>query len=136
MSFVNEFISEADFAKYGISEINQKWGVENYRSHWTIDRSRDVYVREVGSDREELGRHKYYTLYWKGALLNAKLEVHGAANLMDFGDPDYKLLNIDIPPALADQRDEILQDLKDALTAFGGGGVHATEAVSNVTFNF
>jgi hypothetical protein len=136
MAFINEFISEADFEKYGISAINQQWCKLDFRSHWTIDRERDVYVREVASDREEFGRHKKYTLYWKGTLIIEKLEVHGAVNLMDVGNPHYKLLSIGIPHVLAGKRAEILQDLKEALTVFGGGGVHATETIANVTFDF
>ena len=69
-------------------------------------------------------------------MVSAKLQVHGAANFVESGDPEYKLLNIEIPEAIVEKREEILLDLKDALTAYGGGGVHATENVTNVTFDF
>ena len=48
MPFVNDFISSEDVRKYGLEEIDTHYVVGGTRSRqWTIDRSRDLYLRIV-----------------------------------------------------------------------------------------
>lgn len=77
MAFINEFIPAEDMVKYHIEAINARWNQANSRSHWTIDRDRDLYLREVSLIPEESGRHRYYTFYWKGILIDLQLALRG-----------------------------------------------------------
>ena len=48
MAFVNEFIPPEDVEKYHLSEIDKRFVVGGTSSRqWTIDRRRDVYLRNV-----------------------------------------------------------------------------------------
>ena len=136
MSFVNELISAADMAAYGIEAINARWNKMNSGSQWTIDRERDLYLREVSLIPEEKGLHRYYTLYWKGHLIELQLTLRGEEVFGGEGWMEYSLFAISVPDALADKRSEILHDLKDALAVFGNGGIYSTATTTNVTTTF
>ena len=76
MGFVNEVISKEDFEKYKLKEIDSRYitGCTNSRG-WTIDRSRDIYLRKVARGREEFAKESTWVLYWLGELIEIKLEL-------------------------------------------------------------
>jgi hypothetical protein len=136
MAFVNEYISEEDWKKYDIDGANKKfpWGV-SFRD-WTIDRNRDVYLRQVGSGREEFYYQSTWTLYWHGNLLRVELETISATGSR--GGPcsaHERIRSIHIPLHLQEKRDQIMTDLYDALVAHKDGGVLATATTYTLTLD-
>lgn len=136
MAFVNEFIPESDITKYGIVEINTYYFKSSFRPHWTIDRERDIYLRQVATGREEFADQLTFTLYWKGTLIEVRLLEDGGVSPGGERWSEFKLNSIQIPEELSAQREEILSDLKEALTAYNGGGVYSSGGVYKTTFNF
>jgi hypothetical protein len=136
MAFINELMPAEDMAKYSNESINHRWNISSSGADWTADRGRGIYLREVGQNIEEMGRHRYYTLYWKGVLIAITLYKQGHDVIGGEGWVEYGLMKIDIPAALEAKRSEILADLKDALSVFGNRGVYALAVTTKVTFNF
>jgi hypothetical protein len=133
MAFINEKIPMDDIKKYGLNEINRRyaWG----ELVWTVDRDRDIYLRQVRAGREEFSHESTWNLYWGGELLEVDIAIKDAG-----GTPrgecwaHKKVQRIQVPPHLASKRDEILADLKEALTAYKDGGVFATSSSYRLIF--
>lgn len=130
MAFVNEYIPEADLVKYGIEEIDKRFIVGNTHDHsWTIDRERDIYLRCVARGREEASHKSTWTFYWGGELMAVCLETVDAGSdgtrngrgWVRYQLVDCYLKGFFIPSHLLDRRDEIIADLREALTARKGG---------------
>ena len=137
MAFINEYIPEADVKKYGLEEIDKRFIVVGTNARdWTIDRERDIYLRNVANGREELRHQSTWTLYWKGSLLVVELDMISACGERGgHGWSHYKLGFIGIPPCLEDKREEVIADLRETLTAYGGGGVYTTRTTSETTLD-
>ncbi len=141
MAFVNERISEDDRKKYGLDEVNKwlsnKGKVPN--RDWTIDHERDIYLREIDRGREEYSHKSTWHFCWRGELMTVCLETISAGGERGgHGWSHYKLVDcymkgFFVPDHLADRREEIIEDLKDALTAYKGGGIHSTRKTSETT---
>lgn len=136
MSFLNEYIPEEDIRKYGIEEINRRFLKSDFKPDWTVDRERNIYLRQVASGREEFATQKVYSFFWKTSLIIVRLDEHGGGAIDGEGWSDYKLRTIDIPEDLIGNRDEIIADLKSALIAFNGGGVYSRRSSTRASFDF
>ena len=128
MAFVNEEVSKEDAKKYGMDQIDENHLVGRiiYRT-WTIDRARDIYLREVAHGRDEESQLSTWTFYWKGALIWFKREVidfKGARNAPCWSH--QKVYDFKIPEAVQNHREEIFRDLHDAFLAYKTGGIYAT----------
>lgn len=135
MAFVNEYIPEADIEKYRIKEIDEKFFKGHYKSHWTVDRERDIYLRYMCNEREEhSNRHTYY-FYWKGTpiLVTVDKEADDANGEIYW---HYKLWRMDIPGLVRPNKTEIVADLKEAFRAYKVRGVYSEDAKFNVDFDF
>lgn len=137
MTFINEYIPEADIKKYGLENIDKRFivGGTNARD-WTIDRERDIYLRNVANGREEFRNQSTWTLYWKGELIPVELHLLGGGGKR--GEPGWshwKLQQIHIPPHLKNKYDEILVDLKEALTAYKDGGTYSANTTYSITLD-
>ena len=121
MAFVNEYISPGDAEKYGIEEIDRRFLKVNFQPDWTIDKDRDVYLRFVVSGLEEFAAQRDCVFYWKGALLMARLSQQ--TETMPSGERirHYKLLQLELPQAVAAQRMEIISTLKEGLVTYQNG---------------
>lgn len=136
MAFVNEFVSEEDAKKYGLEEIDQRYRRSSFRPVWTVDRERDIYLREVESGREEFANQYGYTFFWKGGLMFVRLTRRGGGARGGDGWSEWTLLGIAMPDELQANRAEIIADLKSALTAYKDFGVYSTSTTYTVTFTF
>ena len=141
MAFVNERISEEDRKKYGLDEVD-KWLSNTGKvpnRDWTIDHEREIYLREVNRGREEYRYKSTWHFYWRGELMTVCLEtLSSGGERGGHGWSHYKLVDcymkgFFVPDHLADRREEIIEDLKDALTAYKGGGIHSTRKTSETT---
>lgn len=137
MSFVNEYISEEDFKKYGIEEINRQHYKANVGNDWTVDHERGIYLRWLVSGREECAGENDFHLYWKGSLIWLKLKVLDFAGVRGgAGQIKWGLIDINLPESLNSARAEIIRDLKDALAVYGEFGMYSTVHDCVTTFEF
>jgi len=141
MAFVNEYISAEDRSKYGLDEIERDVSMRGRapQRQWTIDHERGIYLREINSGREESRHESTWHFYWRGDLMTVCLEMVDAGGQRGgHGWSHYQLVDcyrkgFFIPTHLLDRRDEILADLREALTAYKGGGVFSTRTTSTTT---
>jgi len=142
MAFVNEYIPKADLKKYNFAELNKRprKGMDTADS-WTIDRESEIWLRKFYTESDHTAPGGGFTgtsawdFYWKGTLLF--VEVQSLASGGGRGEPRWvrkKLLSINIPPELEDQRPKIINDLEAAFTAYKGAGVLAVDDSPSYTF--
>lgn len=127
MAFINEYISDEDRKKYNIDEIDQNYVVGATRSRsWTVDKERDIYLRNVANGREEFSHLTDWTFYWSGELIAFRMEVKNTSRIEKGHARAHKVITrIDIPDDLQEQRQEIINDIQMALEAYRDGGVFA-----------
>jgi hypothetical protein len=125
MSFVNEYIPEADRKKYNITEENHFYRAGS--SDWTVDRERGMFLITRWRPGPENPRGETgWAFYWRGHLLDVLLR-----NLESRDDDSHthlwqhkKIAHIgQMTPELGEKRSQIVEDLRDALTVNGGWGV-------------
>jgi len=143
MAFVNEFVPEEDAKKYGLEEIDRHYRHSSFHPEWTVDRERDIYLREVEIGREESANRHGFTLYWKGALLFVRLTRKGGGVRHGEQWSEWSLYSsplqgsiIGISDDLEENRAEIIADLKAALTAYKDFGMYSTSTKHAATFTF
>lgn len=136
MAFVNEYIKKSDIEKYKIKEIDQQVGI-HWRTNsdsWTVDPERGIYLRLVQRGREEFSYQSGWTFYWHGNLIWIELEmVEGSSARNAPGWARKRVTKLclmgeksnQLPPELAEERAQILSDLKEALLAYRDGGVYS-----------
>ena len=137
MAFVNEYIPAADMEKYQIKEIDQRVPIHG-RTHsdsWTIDRDRNMYIRNVKNGTYEFSYQSAWTFFWHDELLWVELEIldtsHGQ-NVPGWGKKRITMLRLmdgdssHLPDRLEPQKAQILKDLEEALLAYKSGGVYST----------
>lgn len=136
MAFVNEFIPADDVKEYGIEEIDRRFLKTTYQPDWTVDRERNIYLRQVASGREEFASQKDYTFYWRGEMVVVRLDRTGGGVRGGEGWCHYEMLRLDMPEVLKDQCREVLDDLKEALIAYQDAGVYSATIKHTATFDF
>ena len=128
MAFVNERIPEADVKKYGLEAIDEQHLVGRTNSRdWTIDRNRNIYLRQVTTYRDDMENITKWTFFWKGHLLwfdKKILEAKGERRGSVWAH--IQIRNFVIPPQLGAYRKQIYQDLHDAFLAYRDGGIFDT----------
>lgn len=136
MPFVNEFIPAEDVAKYQLEDIDSKFVSNGTRARdWTIDRERDIYLRNVavgGGAEPELRNRTSWTLYWHGDLIFLRLDlISGGEESDGVGWSQWKLMWLNgsngLQPHLKEQQAQIFADLKEALTAYKSFGVYSRD---------
>jgi len=141
MPFVNEYISPEDAEKYALAEIDAQLRAGGISQQWTIDRERDIYLRIVSRGHEEEDRHEsLWSFYWKGTPLLLRLDLldaggkRGGAAWSHWG-----LIFINgsrgLPLQLKDSRQTILEDLRQALSAYKDAGVLSKSTEFSVTLD-
>ncbi len=145
MAFTNEYVSEEDIRKYNLKEIwfdnNAIWKMKgklppSYRLYWTIDRERDVYLMCVGiAGREEVSIE--FVLYHQRDITNFVL-FQPVESSKKHGKHYNIIWNMeDISPKLkGNEKDEVIDLLKEALTIYGYHGIREQIPNTIVSFNF
>jgi len=139
MPFVNEFISPEDIENFGLQKIDSNFivGGTNARD-WTIDRERNTYLRNVahgGGAEPEIRNQTKWTFYWYGNQLTLRLDLlDGRGGRGEPGWSHWKLVWLNgsngLPEHLKPDREQILADLEEALTAYRSAGIYSTEYAS------
>lgn len=125
MAFVNEYIPEADVEKYGLKKIDAKAPAVTVKSRdWTIDREREIYLRQITTYRDDMENVTKWNFFWRGELLwfdKRVLEATGKRRGPVWAHIQIK--NFEIPAQLEAHRNQIYQDLHEAILAYRDGGV-------------
>jgi len=114
--------------KFGLPDIDKKFKCgRTYARDWTIDRSRDMYLRIVARGREQRADQSTWTFYWKGELLTVQLEMISATGARGGHQCTHERLDsLELPAHLEQQREQVVADLIDALTAYKSCGLHSS----------
>lgn len=135
MTFVGEFISSRDVAAYDLASIDKKFvlGGTNARD-WVIDRERGIYLRNVasgGGSEFEVRNQTRWTFYWRGALVELRLDMLDSGGEKDgFGWSNWRLIWINggrgLSAELKADGASFIVDLVAALSAHKGlGGAYS-----------
>lgn len=135
MAFVNEMVPEKDVEKYGLRAINKKYLKGDFDYRWTIDRARDIYLRWMTYDPEDIGRAEF-SFYWKGSLISIRLYGRAEGVRGGKGSTTWKFGAWDLPDVLAQYKTEIIDDLKEALVAYKDFGVGSVIVDHTAYFDF
>ena len=135
MAFVSEYVSEQDIERYGLRAINKRYRQPADFYAWTIDKDRDVHLRWMGYEPFE-NQRQYFTLYWKGTLIDLELRSEGKGKPGGEGNTTWHFSSWKLPEHLTEYRTDILDDLKAALVAYKDFGVLScvTEHTAQFTF--
>jgi hypothetical protein len=136
MPFVNEYMSEADVAKYGILAINRRFIKSNYKPEWTRDHARDLYLREVAKGRDEYWQEVDFTFYWQGNLYVLRLRQSVSGTRGGTGQMGYGLISMAPQPESPTDHQTLLGDLKEALSVYGYGGMDSDMTITQMSFEF
>lgn len=144
MAFMNEFIPAGDVDKYGLKAIDERFIANGTNSRqWTIDRDRDIYLRNVergGGNEPELRNRTTWTFYWHGTPLTLRLDLlTGAGGRGEPGWSHWKLVWVNgsngLPEHLKAKKEQILENLKEALTAYKDFGVYSANTDYSITLD-
>lgn len=136
MAFINEFISDEDWKKYNIQEIEDNFKMGNSSDDsWTIDKENNMFLKNVASSRiDDNGRTwTHWVFFWKDDLYAVTTEVIDSNEAKR--DEDYwvhkkirhlALLNND-SNLDKNHQSKIMPDLGKALLAYKGGGVYSSD---------
>lgn len=134
MAFVNEFIPKEDFEKFGLKKIDNSLpppgipALSVSSEQWTVDRVRDMYLRQVTSGRFLEDSHLHgWTLYWRGHLLWFLREGIASKGVPQGPRWEHsRISKLKLPEPLVAMREDILADLREAFLVRAGGGVFST----------
>ena len=134
MAFVNEYISDEDFEKYGLAEIDKKFivGATN-ADDWTIDRERGIYLRNIaqgGGNEPEISNRTTWTFYWHDEPITLRLDlIDGGGKRGGPAWGHWRLVWVrgghGLPEHLKPYKAEFLSDLEAALLAYKDGGIYS-----------
>ncbi len=124
MAFVNEYIPEADKQKYQITDHSNFYRAG--AGQWTVDREREMFLMYRGGYGPE-GPHdeKFWAFYWCGYLLDVCVKNLSSKRAEDDSiRARTRILYIHGLPVENDSlRQEVLGDLKEALSVYGVAGL-------------
>lgn len=135
MAFINEYISPEDKRKHDLTP-----GKDFYLTateSWTVDKERNIFLlpRTGGGPESEPGV-RYWAFNWQGHLLDICMELleNGCDSTELHGWERRKIRSINrMPQELQSQRIQIIEDLKEALTAHKGLGIYSGYQTYQVT---
>lgn len=130
MSFVNERISTEDVEKYGLEAIDRSYMGRTRARDWTIDKEREIYLRNVASEREERQGFETWNFYWQGDLIEFVAHVSDIVKTPDrtsakitWNIERYGILDQSRRKEFLAKEVQFFALLKEALMAYQLGGV-------------
>ncbi len=139
MSFRFERISEQDFLRYRLGEIDQRFSMASSR-RWAIDHDHHAYLRYMYYDQEQPSR-KTFCFYWQQQPYLVQLESHGQSLANQQWCTKWRLLsskkfNNDGPDYLIEPSADLLHALKAALSAYRDGSLNPGYSSHVAEFDF
>lgn len=149
MTFVNEYVSEENIKNYRLNEL---WLARNpaykevppsYQHYWTNDKERNIYLQEVRFGNPAFGDDsgQHFILDWNGKQIEFALKK-GLGSSTKLTEVPFVIVwetaKVIHPMDLYQiQSNTVIEVLKEALTAYGSGGVGNKYAPNFVVkFNF
>ncbi|BBB26399.1 hypothetical protein [Amphritea japonica] len=93
MSFINEYVTEADIEKYGLFDVKCsakpsliKRGLPSgFKYHWTVDKERNIYLMLLGIGKEEFSNRFKWVLNIDGMeiVFETDKSSKGSGNIYD-----------------------------------------------------
>lgn len=141
MTFINEYIPEADYDKYDLRRI---CGEHNLRmrqghmhsNHWTISRERDAFLIKVWAYHES--EFSGWAFYWKGHWMFFEETGMGGGGPRPDGSCwfGYRIKDFSVPEEIQQQSEEVIGDLTQAFADNCGGGVFSPYKNGTTTIEF
>lgn len=122
MTFVNELIPEEQKDKFPFPVHIAYDGSKPTLWKWTIDREQDAYLvvtNVLGGGYEGTPSDEYYVLSWGGELVSFAAEQHLSGSNSKDMTLTWNVHRLNIPPALQERRDQVLQLIRESLDAQG-----------------
>lgn len=140
-NFIIEFIPPKDVKTYKLDEIDKKFVVGGTGARdWTIDRERNIYLRNVATGREDWRSETEWTFYWKGQEMTLRLDLlDGQGERREPGRSHWRLISVNgghgLSTSLKPLARSFMNDLEEALVAYKDFGVYSTNTDYSVTLD-
>jgi hypothetical protein len=128
MAFVNEHISKEDIKKYDLQRICGEHNLPNrgvmHSRTWTIDRDRDAFLIKVWSHRD--ADFEGWAFYWMGEWMFFEMRPADRDYNRDENSCWFRFIvrKFNLPEALAHNKNEVIDELRAAITESPGGMTH------------
>lgn len=136
MAFVNERMTKEQREAFKERKIPAPtWPLRILESStWTVDHERDIFLVWGSRLREDNHSNTYFVLGWEGIYIQIKLKF----TFLNKTSQRWSIVEFDIPKELIENKQEIITDLKKALTVFGlfGNPLDPNNNNINVIFDF
>lgn len=123
MAFVNELIPEEQKNKFSFPVSTRPDGSKPTLWKWTIDRERETFLVFVGSEGggyEGTPVTKHFVLSWKGDLIKLSADPLNCFRNDEGGVVmSWRLHKLDLPPALPELREEVMELIREAFRTMG-----------------
>lgn len=138
MGFVNENATEKVVEKYNLKEVLYKFGrgpapIYNI----TINHEKDIYLSKLRSGREMEAGIWTFLFYWKGHAWDFDVGVVGEGGAFKADSwLKYVNLNLRLPKELQAQKEDVINDIKEALIVYQEAGTLSRTTSMTITFAF
>jgi len=139
MAFVNELIPEEEKAKFTFPVYTERDGSKPTLYKWTIDREREIFLvktKKEGGGYDGTPVRNSFALVWKGELIRFTGEQSFIGSTDAATILSWRIFRLEIPPALQNRKDEVLQLIREALDAQGLLYNRSRVIALNVEFDF
>lgn len=126
MAFENARITSEEYVLHDLASVDKKWPMHNCSSQWTIDRDRNVHMRQISRTvPPDMGFvSPFWMMFWKSAYVQFECDVVQHATADNDWCAHKILSRLEIPAQLKCNTGEIVADIEAALTTYGTGGLH------------
>lgn len=127
MVLINEVISKHDRDKFCIDEIDNRFIIGGTRSkQWTINKNKDIYLRNVARGREDLSHMATWYLYIKGRSFIVEIENISTEELASGHNKAVKrIVNLSACGDFNFNRDDVVDVLRKALSIYMDFGIYS-----------
>jgi len=135
MAFINELIPEEQKDKFTFSVKTYRDGSKPTLWKWTIDRERDaflVHTNTFGGGYEGTPEEECYVLSWHNELIYFQADPSGVGK----EEYTYVVHHLKIPTVLEEQKEEVMELIREALDAKGNTYLRDHLEVVHVKFDF
>lgn len=120
MTFVNEIISEEDYEKYNLKQLDKRLPWSSPTRCWTINRDENIWIRDYYTpiDRDEgcISGATIYDYWWKGTPLVVEATKSIVSDKIQDGIRYrinlYDIVSLTMPETLNEKQQEIISDLR------------------------
>lgn len=124
MAFVNETLTEQDkgwFASFRLESEFRKGELLDAPDRWTADRDRDAFLVSLegqGADGYDVPP-QFLALFWQGLVIRIEAYTRGTGSYQVGTEKWWRVTQILVPKQFQNQRDLVLQLVREALDARG-----------------